>query len=217
MTASPRSTLTWRQAACVTFLCFGVFIWASLEAVQHGFPAVRDTTRALLDMLCLELLLGGAAIAYLRWIDFGLPSLLPRPNLGETARGIGLLLVSSTIAAAASFIVFGPTDTVRGVEFLATVVPMWAVLAFSIINGTFEEVFLLGVLLRGLRQHGLGVAIGVSLLVRVLYHLYQGPAGAVSIAAWGLVITLAYARRPALWPVVFCHILADVAALALIG
>ena len=78
------------------------------------------------------------------------------------------------------------------------------------VNGTFEEVFLLGVLVRGLRAHGLPFAIGVSLLVRVLYHLYQGPLGAVWVLSIGLMLTLFYVRGKQLWPPVLAHILWDI-------
>ena len=46
-----------------------------------------------------------------------------------------------------------------------------SVVAFAMVNGTFEEVFLLGVLARGLKDHGLLFAGGFSLLVRLLYRL----------------------------------------------
>lgn len=41
--------------------------------------------------------------------------------------------------------------------------------------------FWLGYLVRGFAAVGASFAIGLSLLVRVLYHLYQGPLGAVSV------------------------------------
>lgn len=84
------------------------------------------------------------------------------------------------------------------------------IVAFAIINGTFEEVFLLGVLTRGLRRHGLSLAIGLPLLVRVSYHLYQGPVGAVWILTFGLLFALLYVRTGSLWPPVFAHILWDI-------
>jgi hypothetical protein len=41
------------------------------------------------------------------------------------------------------------------------------------------------VLVRGLRAHGPSIAIGVPMLLRVAYHLYQGPAGTVSCSCSG--------------------------------
>jgi membrane protease YdiL (CAAX protease family) len=49
--------------------------------------------------------------------------------------------------------------------------------AVSIVNGFYEEIFLIGYLLRALESLAAIFAIGVTLLVRVLYQLYQGPIG----------------------------------------
>jgi membrane protease YdiL (CAAX protease family) len=87
---------------------------------------------------------------------------------------------------------------------MAMVVPM------AMVNGMYEEVFLLAFLARGLRRYGTSIALGVSLLVRVLYHLYQGPVGAVSVLAFGGVLSVFYLRTGRLFPVVFAHILADI-------
>ncbi|MGZ5735636.1 MAG: CPBP family glutamic-type intramembrane protease [Burkholderiales bacterium] len=68
------------------------------------------------------------------------------------------------------------------------------VVSMAMINGTYEEVFLLGFLLRGLRQFGFSLTVGVPLLIRVLYHLYQGPVGAMWILGFGLLFSLYYFR-----------------------
>jgi hypothetical protein len=72
------------------------------------------------------------------------------------------------------------------------------------------EVFFMGVLVRGLRSHGLSIAIGLPLLMRVLGHLYQGPMGVLWILAFGLLFSICYVRRPVLWPLVLAHILWDI-------
>ncbi len=84
------------------------------------------------------------------------------------------------------------------------------VLLLAIVNGTFEEVFLLGFLMRGLKERGLSIALGVMMLVRVSYHLYQGPLGACYVFGVGLVFGLFYARTQRLWPVVLAHMMWDV-------
>ena len=80
----------------------------------------------------------------------------------------------------------------------------------ALVNGAFEEVFLLGFLARALRGFGLAIALGVPTLVRVSYHLYQGPLGALWVFAVGLVFALYYARTVQLWPPVFAHVLWDI-------
>jgi membrane protease YdiL (CAAX protease family) len=78
------------------------------------------------------------------------------------------------------------------------------------VNGTYEEVFLLGFLQRGLRSYGLSIAVGVAVLVRVLYHLYQGPVGTLWVLGFGAVFSLYYLRSEQLWPPAFAHILWDI-------
>jgi len=89
------------------------------------------------------------------------------------------------------------------------------VLAMSVVNGLYEEVFLLGYLQSALERFGLAFAVGASLLVRVAYHTYQGPAGAVSVLAFGLILSAYFARRRSLWPVVSAHMFADIGGFAL--
>ena len=89
-----------------------------------------------------------------------------------------------------------------------------AIIALAMVNGLYEETFLLGYLQRGFLAAGPSFAIGLSVLVRVLYHLYQGPLGALSVLLFGLVVSLFHWRTGKLWPVVFAHTLADAFALA---
>ena len=84
------------------------------------------------------------------------------------------------------------------------------IVLMAMINGTFEEIFLLGFLLRGLRGYGLSVALGVTLLVRLLCHLYQGPVGPIWVMGVGLTFAVYYVRSTQLWPPVFAHILWDI-------
>jgi membrane protease YdiL (CAAX protease family) len=44
-------------------------------------------------------------------------------------------------------------------------------------------------------------------MVRLLYHLYQGPIGVVTIVPMGLLFGYAYARSRQLWPLIFAHVL----------
>ena len=80
----------------------------------------------------------------------------------------------------------------------------------AMVNGTYEEVFLLGFLVRGLRGWGLSSALGTMLLVRVMYHLYQGPIGALWVFGIGLTFGIYYVRSGNLWPPVFAHVLWDI-------
>jgi membrane protease YdiL (CAAX protease family) len=57
----------------------------------------------------------------------------------------------------------------------------------------------------------------VSTVVRLLYHLYQGPIGVLIIVPMGLLYGYVYARTRQLWPLMFAHVLIDLIGLSQIG
>jgi membrane protease YdiL (CAAX protease family) len=210
-----RTTTTIGEAATVVAICFGLFILASLQAVAAGFPVVAGafSNASLLWLMSTELVLGAAALGLLALRGYSVASLIPRPTLSGSVWGVALFCGAWFVAwvFVAPFLSDQPTQPIDlmvqdATPSLDVVVPM------ALINGTFEEVFLLGFLLRGLRGHGLSFALGISLLVRVLYHLYQGPIGALSVLGIGLAFSLYYIRFAQLWPPVFAHVLFDIVA-----
>lgn len=207
-----KSTLSYTEAGTVAAICFGLFILCSLQAMTAGFPEARYSDDGNATIVGLELVLGACALIYLHLRGFDIRSLYPVPTLGGSLIGIGVGGLAWLTAAITISLVHTPGQadmaafSFEGVSALSTV-------ALAIVNGSYEEIFLLGVLARGLRGFGLSVAIGLPLLVRVLYHTYQGPLGVASVGAVGLVLTLSYVVTGKLWPSVLAHILLDVAAM----
>lgn len=209
-----KSTVSWAEAVTVSAICFGLFIVLSVQAVLAGFPVARFSDAGNGWSIGLELVLTFTAMLYLHARGFDVPSLYPAPSLAGTLVGlatfaaawlIGLLLVSPWYSAAQ------PQVT----EFSYRASSMAWVIPFAMVNGALEEVFLLGVLVRGLRGYGLSIAVGLPLLVRVSYHLYQGPIGVMWVLVFGLTFTLAYIRSGQLWPPVLAHVLWDIVPFAL--
>jgi membrane protease YdiL (CAAX protease family) len=56
-------------------------------------------------------------------------------------------------------------------------------------------------------------AVNASTALRVAYHLYQGPAGAISMIPFGLLFGWCFARTGRLWPLVVAHGFFDLAGL----
>ena len=84
----------------------------------------------------------------------------------------------------------------------------------STVNGIFEEVFVAGYIITVLAPvRGMWIAINVSTGVRMLYHLYQGPLGILSIVPLGLLFGYVYARTRQLWPLIVAHVLIDIIGL----
>jgi len=205
-----KSTLSLTEAGIVTAICFGLFILFSFQAVAAGFPEARFTDEGFASLVGLELVLGAGALAYLRRRQFDIQALYPAPTPRGSLIGLavfGLCWVAAQVAVA----LFHTPGQADMVEVSFEDVSASSAVLLAVVNGSYEEVFLLGVLVRGLRGFGLSVAIGVPLLVRVLYHLYQGPLGVVAVGTMGLVMTLSYVATGKLWPAVLAHILLDIA------
>jgi membrane protease YdiL (CAAX protease family) len=209
----PRSTLSLLEAAVVTCICFGLFTFWSFRAVAAGLPDVHLSNETNGLIIGLELTMALVALVFLRWRGFDIASLYPAPSLRQSLLGLVLFSLCWLAGWLATTAMLPWSSQWRSIEFSAAEVSLVAIVLLAIVNGTFEEVFLLGVLVRGLRTFGLPVAIGISLLVRVLYHLYQGPEGAVWVGAFGLTLTLAYVATRRLWPAVVAHILWDIVPL----
>jgi membrane protease YdiL (CAAX protease family) len=95
---------------------------------------------------------------------------------------------------------------------------MQLVFLTSTVNGIFEELFVAGYIIIVLAAtRGTWVAINVSTVVRLLYHLYQGPVGVITIVPMGLLYGYVYARTRQLWPLIFAHVLIDIVGLSSIG
>lgn len=212
--AARRIETTPAEAAIVTGICFGWAIWVSLASVFAGY---RDgggfSDGSMYAMVVIELACAAIAMLVLYLRRYDVASLVPEVTLRDTLLGLALMFVGNWLA----WIVTEPFyagHAEQPIERImqATMVSAPAVLVMGFVNGTFEEVFLLGFLQRGLQAHGLSIALGVTLLVRVLYHLYQGPLGALGVLVFGLAQGLWYARSKRLWAPVFSHIMCDIVA-----
>lgn len=214
MTALPaRTVATPLEAFTVMAICFGLPIHASVWAMMNGFPTGSGTfsDASFMRLIGHELFTAFVALFYLRARGWDVASLRPLP----TAAGVGMGVVLYGTVWVLGAMLVSPFESggveqpiERMVQEARLSLPMIALTA--VVNGTFEEVFLLGFLMRGLRGYGLSVALGLMLLVRVLYHLYQGPIGALWVLVFGLVVGLYYVSSGKLWPAVCAHILGDI-------
>ena len=204
-----KTTISIPEAAVVSGICFGLFILWSLQAALSGFPETAFTDSSHAWMLGLEVVLAAAALLYLYARNFDVRSLYPHPTLRGCLLGIGLFFASWLIGAVTTFSI-ASAEQRQIAEFSYSGLTLVPMVLFAMANGVYEEVFLLGVLTRGLRGLGLSLAIGLSLLVRVLYHMYQGPLGMVWVLAVGATLTLGYLYSGSLWPPVFAHMLWDI-------
>lgn len=190
-------------------ICFGLMIWYSVDAALAGYPLTPITDASFLWLIVNELTLAAVALLVLRARGFAIASLYPAPSVVGTLHGMGLFFLAWLAMALALAPFAGvpqPIDRMISEAKLSVAV----IGLVAVVNAPFEEVFLLGFLVRGLQGFGVNTAMAVSLLVRVLCHLYQGPVGAMAVLVFGTVITLSFVISGKLWPAVFCHMLWDV-------
>jgi membrane protease YdiL (CAAX protease family) len=82
--------------------------------------------------------------------------------------------------------------------------------AVSSLNPVYEELFLCGYIVTVLKEKYNSVtAVNVSVAIRLVYHLYQGAIGVVTIIPFGLIVTWWYARTGKLWPILVAHAVID--------
>jgi membrane protease YdiL (CAAX protease family) len=94
---------------------------------------------------------------------------------------------------------------------------MQLVFLVSVVNGIFEELFVAGYIITALvARRGMWMAINVSVVVRLLYHLYQGPIGIMTVVPMGLLYGYVYSRTRQLWPLMVAHVILDVIGLAMV-
>lgn len=192
-------------------ICFGWAIFNSLSIVSYGFNSGRFSDTVAIQMAVFEAFAAILALLFLHFRGYAAGMLYPEPTFRGTLVGVGLyaacVLVGHLVVSP-----FYSADLQRPVADLVqgSRISVGALIPMAMVNGAFEEVFLLGFLQRGLLPYGSSVAVGVPLLVRVTYHLYQGPLGALSVATVGVVFGLTYLRRGVLFEPVFAHVLADI-------
>ena len=88
------------------------------------------------------------------------------------------------------------------------------IILFSASNGFFEEIIVVGYVIPTVTERRNSFyALNVSVLIRLLYHLYQGPVAALHIIPMGLVFGLIFIKYKNIWPLVIAHFVLDVIAL----
>jgi membrane protease YdiL (CAAX protease family) len=219
-----------RLSAGVEFLvvvtwAFGLPIFTSILSLggtgsSTGGAAVF-TDAALLGTVMFEVVQSIVLIWFLRVRGWTLEKFGLAFTWRGTGWGIVLLALTFGVTMGAQLIAqqLIPADFQAAVSRYPRVDPnlsMELVFFASTVNGIFEELFVAGYIITALKEaRGMWTAINVSTMVRLLYHLYQGPIGVITIVPMGLLYGYAYARTRQLWPLMLAHVLIDIVGLSL--
>lgn len=189
---------------------FALPIAASLWST--GNPNQVVTARELQQLIVQEAIVLAALGWFLSVRGWSVEHFDAHPSWLEIAHGVGL-----AVAPWVAWAIVAPAfDSSQETLLSANATLDWVtVLAISIINPLFEELFLCGYMITVLTQRqGPAVALAASLAVRLSFHTYQGLAGLVSIGLIGLTFSIYFVRTRRLWPVLVAHGLLDFAGLA---
>ena len=204
------------EFAIVVLTAFGYFIIiGNLLVLLAPADAGRMTNADLLFLLLFELLVMALLVPFLRVRGWTLQIIGLTPGWKDTQIGIGLTL-AVIMAWFVVWIVIAATmpeaaDAAEKLNLIAPGLDPWTVVLVSVVNPIFEETFVCGYVVTALRQRGTSpwTAINVSIAIRLLYHVYQGPLGLISVLLVGLILTFWYARNGRLWPLIVAHVAFD--------
>jgi membrane protease YdiL (CAAX protease family) len=207
-----------QEAVVITTIFAGWFIFSAMLVVLAGFPTAAGGSfddSAALSLVVFECIAFAIAAIVLRWRGWTLGDFAFRITWRHVLAGLVLL----AIVELADWIVWElvgrglQNRTTSNEVFERTPLSLGAAVLVSLVNGTFEEFFLCRYLIERFQSSGVAFAVTLSAGIRMLYHVYQGPYGTLSILAFGIIIGTYYWRTRALGAVVVVHILADLIAL----
>ncbi len=210
------------EFVAVLAVAFGWFTFASVaRLLGSGTRGLSDAELRLLivyELAIATVLLGFLAIRGWTAATIGL-----RPTLGDTLWGVVLFAVGfcCVLMALAVVALAWPRafHLIQATDVPVAELNILTVVVLSVVNGVYEELFVCGYVMTAIgRRRGTAdpicwAAINVSVVVRFLYHTYQGPYAVVGIIPMGLLFAYAYARNARLWPLIVAHAVWDFVAL----
>jgi len=232
---NPLHEMIRRMPAGVEFLvvvswAFGLPVFSSIMALGTGGESGGGTggslvfnDAALINIVVFELLQSAFLVWFLRVRGWTLEKV--GLTISWRGTGLGWLLLIGTFVLAMGAQTLAqwlmPLEMQAAGRMYPTADPkvsMQLVFFASTVNGIFEELFVVGYIVTALREvRGMWAAINVSTVLRLLYHLYQGPIGVITIVPMGLLYGYVYARTRQLWPLIFAHVLIDIVGLSALG
>ena len=214
------------EVLIVVSWAFGMPIFSSILMVSgpdySGKPLVYNN-EALLSILIFEIIQSVFLVWFLRVRGWTLEKFGLRVSWYGTGAGVALLVITWCLTYAAQMLAQSvlPIDMQAAVSRYPKADPtlsMQLVFLTSTVNGIFEEVFVAGYIITVLTTaRGMWTAINVSTVVRLLYHLYQGPIGVLTIVPLGLLYGYAFARTRQLWPLIVAHVCIDIVGLSVVA
>eukprot|EP00456_Euglypha_rotunda_P063819 TRINITY_DN54102_c0_g1_i6.p2 TRINITY_DN54102_c0_g1~~TRINITY_DN54102_c0_g1_i6.p2 ORF type:complete len:230 (-),score=62.73 TRINITY_DN54102_c0_g1_i6:10-699(-) len=195
----------------VVGIAFGYFIVGSLFAALVAEPALISAAH-LKYLLVFEPMVALPLLGFLHLRGWRVQQFGMVPTAMGTLQGLVLAVAAWFAVQITMRLALGLLDADLGdpvqVEWG---LPLSLVVAVSIVNPLFEEFFVVGYLVTAIRRrHSMWLAVNISVAVRLLYHLYQGPQALISIIPIGFAWTVWYAKHQRLWPLLVAHAIFEI-------
>lgn len=211
----------------VVGIAFGWAIWGSFTAFVYGLTAAEVPASGsafgkghLYGVVVKELVTFPLLAAVLYMGGWRLRHFPLGAGGAATAVGVaifaGTWLVDMLIDAGIGQLFPSVRAGLDGMEAYRPANPpdLMAVLVASLVNPVFEEVFVCGYVISALSaRFGQTAAVNTSVVIRGLYHLYQGIEALPFHLAYGLIQAYTFVRLGKLWPLIVSHALLDFFAL----
>lgn len=207
-----RSFPRWLETLIVLSTAFGVFIYSSTLELIDPSP-ILPTAGDYHGLVIQEIIVGAALLAFLivrgwRFSDLGFAPLRWMDIVHAGLLVFAAIFSYSIIWAAIAPPVANDVNIVNGESFSLT-----QMITLSVVNGAYEEIFVCAYLLSAWRNVPTAQIIALSALLRLSYHLYQGPLAAIALFPLGLIYAWYFASQRRVAPLIFAHIAIDVIGL----
>lgn len=208
-----RSLPRWVETTIAVTAAFGLFIYSStLELIDPSpvLPSSGDYHQLVIQ----EIVVGAALLAFLIARGWRFSELGFAPLRWMDIVHTGVLVFAAIASYALIWSAIAPPDSTDTVNVLDDAgFNLSQMLTLSVVNGAYEEIFVCAYLLAAWRTTPALQIIALSALLRLSYHLYQGPYAAIALFPLGLIFAGYFFSQRRVMPLILAHITIDVIAL----
>lgn len=202
----------------VISIAFGMFIWGAIAEAVNPI-GVTYHANDFTGIALYEIALGSILLAFLFARGWRLPALgFVTPKFKDAAH-TAILFAALWLVNWIIWVVMAPpmttfNDAVANAELVDQQgLALSTALIFSLINATFEELFVCAYIVAVWRGPNVSLAILLSSLARLSYHLYQGPTAILILLPFGVIAAWYFSRTRRIAPLIAVHFIFDVMAL----
>jgi len=169
----------------------------------------------LISLIIYELIIFAILVPFLRLRNWNIKKFGINPGIKDTLTGVLLFFIVYIIYIAvyysAEYLFPSISSSIGNVNFASSDISLVMIILVSIINPIFEEIFVCAYVIESLKNiKGISFAINISILIRLSYHLYQGPNGIILLIPLGVIFAIWYSRTKRLWPIIVAHAIFDI-------